>query len=118
MEENSLGSRGVHHVHGHLVGRQIADALLPDLVRLAHGHPDVCVDHVRALHRAVHILGQCHGAAAESSERFTLRHQLRRGEILLRRAGHKVHSHLGTGDHQGVAHVVAGVAHIDQLHAL
>ena len=34
------------------------------------------------------------------------------GEQFLRRAGGEVHAHLGAGHHQGVAHVVAGIAEI------
>ena len=39
-------------------------------------------------------------------------------EIRLRRAGNEVHAHLRAADHEGVAHVVAGVAHVDELFAL
>ena len=39
------------------------------------------------------------------------------GPVLFRRAGDKVHAHLGTADHERIAHVVTGVAHIDKLNA-
>ena len=45
-------------------------------------------------------------------------HQRRVGEVLLRGAGHEIHAHLRAAHHQRIAHVVAGVAHVDQLYAL
>ena len=39
-------------------------------------------------------------------------------EVFLRRAGDKVHPHFRAANHQGVAHVVTGITHIDKLDAL
>ena len=39
-------------------------------------------------------------------------------EVFLRRAGGEMHTHLGTGHHIGISHIIAGVSHIYQLYAL
>ena len=39
-------------------------------------------------------------------------------EVGFRRAGHEVHPHLCAADHQRVAHVIARIAHVDELFAL
>ena len=46
---------------------------------------------------------------------LTLRDERRIGEVALRRAGREVHAHLRAADHEGVAHVEARVAHVDEV---
>ena len=57
VHEAALYTCGVHQLLRHPVRQQIADALLPDRVRLTHGDPDVGVKDVRALHSRQRVGG-------------------------------------------------------------
>ena len=110
---------GLRHQLGiHLIESQIGDTLFPHLHRLAHGDPHIGIDHVGALHGLGGIGLELQRSAGLHGDGLTFGDQRRVGEILLRCAGHKVHAHLGAAHHQGVAHVVPGVAHVHQLLAL
>ena len=117
VHEAALGTCGFHEGGVDAVGGEVADALFPDLGGLAHGDPNVGVDDVGVLDgngRIFYKFKRCTGFGGDS---LTLFYQRPVGEIFGGRTGYKVHSHLGTADHQGVAHVVAGVTHVDQLAA-
>ena len=49
---------------------------------------------------------------------LTLGDQVLIGEIFFRAAGGKVQAQLGAAHHQGVAHIVSGIAHIHEVDAL
>ena len=115
MHEHGLGACLGHELAVDLIGEQVRDALGPDLVRLAHGHPHVGVDHVRALHGLLRLGAEVQGRAGPGGDLPAGFDQRGIGEVFLRGAGHKVHAHLCTAHHQRVAHVVAGVAHVHQL---
>ena len=118
VHEHGLGAGLRHQLGVDLIGGQVVDALLPDLHGLAHGHPHVGVDHVGVLHGRGGIGEEFQRGAGLGGNGLTLADQRRFGEVLLRGAGHEVHTHFGAAHHQGVAHVVAGVAHVHQLLAL
>ena len=107
-----------HHSGVDLIGPQQPDALLPDRIRLAHGDPDVGVDHVGLPGALPHVLRQGHGPAALRREALGGLHQILGGEKLLGRAGGKVEPHFRAGDHQGVAHIVPGVPHVGEAEPL
>ena len=117
MHEHRRGLGPGHQRPVHLVGGQRLDALGPDLLRLAHAHPHVGVDHVGAVHR-VGVLAQGHAAAAFRRQRPAARSQRRVRPVGLGRAGHKIQPHLGAADHQAVAHVVPRVAQVGEFQAL
>ncbi len=109
-------SGGLHSLLRHPEGgeqlRPLGDQLL-----LAHGGPDVSVDHVRALQGA-HVVGDLNEASVlpglgEDALHQLLVHLL--GQLLGPQA-HEVHAHFGRAHHPGVAHVVPHVAGEDHLH--
>ena len=118
VHEHGVLAGGVHQLLIDLIGLQVRDALGPDGVWLAHGHPHVRVEHVRPLDGLHRVLDEAQGRAALLRESPALLHQRVVGEVFLRGAGYEVHAHLGAAHHQAVAHVVAGIAQVDQLHAL
>ena len=112
------GALGLRHQLGvDLIGGQGVDALLPDLDRLTHADPDVGVDDIRTGH-GVGVLAQRDAAAADAGELFALFHQRGVRPVGFGGAGHKMQAHLGAADHQAVAHVVAGVAHVGEFQPL
>ena len=112
------GALGLRHQLGvDLIGGQGVDALLPDLDRLTHADPDVGVDDIRTGH-SVGVLGQGDGGAAALGKLFALFHQGGVRPVSLGGAGHEIQAHLGAADHQAVAHVVAGVAHVGEFQPL
>ena len=94
------------------------DAFCPDFDGLAHGDPDVGVDDVHVLRRFHGVGDELHGTAGLLADLLTGLHELVRREVpLCRSAGHEVEAHLGATDHEGVAHVVARIAHVDEVDA-
>ena len=90
------GGLGVPHGGGvDLVGPQQPDALLPYRLRLAHGDPDVGVDHVGPPGPLVHILGEADGAVVLPGDGLGLLHQLGGGEELPGGAGGEMDAHFG-----------------------
>ncbi len=71
----------------------------------------VGVDHVRTGDGFVWSLINSSTAPVSACNGLTRFDQRGIGEILLRGAGHEVHAHLGAAHHQGIPHVVPGVAH-------
>ncbi len=118
VHEHGLITGLRHQLSVDLIGGQIGNTLLPDLHRLAHGDPHIGIDHIGVLYGLGGIGDEGQRGAGLHGDGLAGADQLGIGEVLLRRAGHKVHAHLGAAHHQGVAHVVAGVAHIHQLLAL
>ena len=118
MHEDSAGGGHGHDLLVDLIGGQQADALGPHAVGLTHADPDIGVDHVGVGCALGHILGEGHAAAGLPGDVPGLLHQPLLGEQLLGSAGGEVHTHLGAGHHQGVAHVVARIAEIGEAHAL
>ena len=117
MHEHGSGLGLGHQFGVDLVGGQGLDALGPDFHRLAHADPHIGVDDIRTGH-SVGVLGQGDGGAAALGKLFALFHQGGVRPVSLGGAGHEIQAHLGAADHQAVAHVVAGVAHVGKLEAL
>ena len=115
VEEHGLGACRVHQGLVHLIGGESRDTLCPDLHRLAHGHPDVGVQDMRAPRSLDGIGLKVQHRPGLRGNCLTFCDQRRVGEVRLRRGGDKVHPHLRAAHHQGVAHVVAGVAEVDEL---
>ena len=107
---------GLQGLLRHPVGGQQLGPLR-DQVLLAHGGPDVAVDHVRVLEGIPVIRDLDEAAVFPGSGEHPLHqravHLL--GQLLGPQA-HKVHAHLGGADHPGVAHVVPHVAGEHHLH--
>ena len=85
------------------------------LVGLAHGDPDVGVEHVRVLGAFVHVLGQSRMVAPVSAAIF--RHSSTSssaGNSSLGAQAVKCRPILAHRTIEGVAHVVAGVAHVGE----
>ena len=118
VEEPALASGLFHQFLCHPIGGQVFDPLLPHAVRLAHGDPHVGVDHIRAGDGFVWVADKFQHRACFGGNGLTLFDQRRIGKILLRGTGHEVHPHLGAAHHQGIPHVVPGVAHVYELFPL
>ena len=114
MHEHGMRACDVHQLLVDLVGGEVVDALGPDLHRLAHGHPHVGVEHVGTLGSLGGVLLKGDGRG----DGLALGHEGRVRLVLLGGAGGEVQAHLGTAHHQAVAHVVAGVAEVDEVDAL
>ena len=82
----------------------------PDLVGLAHRHPDVRVEEVGALDALVDVVGDGDAGAGLRGARPVLVDELRVRPELLRGDDAHVHAEHGAGFEQRAAHVVAGVA--------
>ena len=107
-----------HEGRVHLIGGQVGNALGPDLHRLAHAHPHIGVDDVGPLGGLHGVADKAQGAAALLGNGLAGLYQLGIREVLLRRAGHKIQPQLGAAHHQRIAHVVAGIAHVNHLQPL
>ena len=103
---------GREHVRRDRVGGEQRDALVPDVLGLAHGHPHVGVDEVGAAHARRHVLGEGHPGTAHGGEPVGLgHHRLVRPQGPRRHDPH-VHAQQRAGDQQRVTHVGAGVAEV------
>ena len=118
MHKDGVGLGVGHQLGIDLIGSQELDAISPDGVGLAHGNPDIGVDDVGVGGAFLDVLGQTDGATVLSSDLLGLVNEPLLGEELLGRASGEVQAHLGAGNHQGVAHVVPGIAHVGEVDAL
>ena len=118
VHEDGVGAGLGHERRVDLIRRERGNALGPDALGLAHGDPDVGIDHVRALHGRGGVGEKVECRARLRRDGLTLRDELRIGEVALGRAGREVHAHLRAADHEGVAHVEARVAHVDEVDVL
>ncbi|MOA12975.1 hypothetical protein D3C78_1330010 [compost metagenome] len=105
-----------HHRHIDLIRLQQRDTLLPGFFRLAHRYPHVGIQKVRVLHPFGNVFGQGDLGAGLFCQCLALCHQLRLWPAGLRRHQSQVHARQGGSFQQGVAHVVAGVAKVGELH--
>ena len=117
MHEHGLGAGDIHQVLVDLICGQVVDALGPDLDRLAHGHPDVGVEDVCALCGLGRVFLEGDGRTRLGGDGLALLHQCSVRLVLLGGAGGEVEAHLGAAHHQAVAHVVAGVAEVNEVDA-
>ena len=117
MHKDALRPGLAHDFSGNTIGNQILDSFLPDGIRFTHGNPDICIDGVSAIHSA-YIRGKFQGGAGFSGDGPAIGNQVLVRPVLFRRACDEVHTHFGTADHQGIPHVVAGVAKIYQFNPL
>ncbi len=115
VQENGGGLSHSHHVLVHLIGQKQLDALLPKLGGLAHGDPDVGVQHVAVLRALLHVVGELDLRAGLGGDGLALLHQVGGGHQLLGPTGAEAHTQLGAHHHQGVGHVVAGIAEEGEL---
>ena len=81
---------------------------------LPHGRPDIRVKNIGALYRFEDIFFNGNRTAGQRRIFLGLLCHHRIRLIALRAGADHVHSHFGTGIHQGMGHVIA-VAHIYQL---
>src|SRR5690606_8270000 len=89
--------------------------LIPGFFCFTHGYPNVGVEEIGAQHTLFHIFGQGDASAGFFGDQAALGNQ-----ILFRPEGFRsdqanIHTHLGGTDHQGVAHVVAGITQVGEL---
>ena len=117
VHEHGLGACNLHELLVDLVSGQVVDPLGPDLHRLAHGDPDVGIQHVGPLGGHGGILLKAEGRTCLCRNGLTLGHESRVRLVLLGGAGRKVEAHLGAAHHQAVAHVIAGVPEVDKVDA-
>ena len=94
------------------------DSLFPYRIRLTHGYPYICINNICVFGSGFHILCESDGSARLSSILFALCYKLIIWEVFAASAGNKVHSKLGACNHQGITHVITGIAHIHQLDSL
>lgn len=118
MHEDGVGVGLGHERRVDLIRCERGNALGPDALGLAHGDPDVGIDHVRALHGRSGVGDEVERRARLRRDGLTLSDELRIGEVALGRAGREVHAHLRAADHEGVAHVEARIAHVDEVDVL
>ena len=118
MHEHGVGACNVHQLLIDLVRRQVVDPLGPDLHRLAHGHPHIGVQHIGTLGGFSRVLLKGEGGAGLGGNGLTLCHKGRVRLVLFGCAGGEVQAHLGAAHHQAVAHVVAGIAKVNEVDAL
>ena len=119
-----VGGQAVHEYGGrlclchqfsvYLIGGKRFNALGPHFNRLAHAYPHIGVYHIGVLY-GIGVIAQGNGSAGFGGNGLALFHQLRGGPVCLGGAGNKVQAHLGAANHQGVAHVVAGIAHVSEF---
>ena len=119
-----VGGQAVHEYGGrlclchqfsvYLIGGKRFNALGPHFNRFAHAYPHIGVYHIGVLY-GIGVIAQSDGSAGFGGNGLALFHQLRGGPVCLGGAGNKVQAHLGAANHQGVAHVVAGIAHVSEF---
>ena len=118
VHEDGIRAGQCHQLLIDLVGGKVVDALGPDLHRLAHGDPDVGVKDIGPLGGLGGVLLKGQGRAGLGGDGLTLGDESRVRLVLLGGTGGEMEAHLGAAHHQAVAHVVAGVAEIDEVDAL
>ena len=103
---------GFHQRGRHLIRHQLIDALLPDLVKLAHRHPDIGVEKIGTRYRFKRV-GIYHDARARGERQYAhLRHQLNRRLQSVWGGNSHVHTHLRAADQQRAAHVEARITQV------
>ena len=113
MQESAALIAGLaHHLAVDAVGGQQVDAFLPDIFRLAHGDPDVGIQEIAALDAAVHIFRTGDAGTGPLGDGAGLFVDLVGGPQGPGRHAAEVQAQHGRGDHQGVAHIVAGIADV------
>ena len=118
MHEHSVRACNVHQLLVDLVGGKVVDALSPHLHRLTHGHPHIGVQHVGTLGGLGGVLLKGEGGTGLGSDLLALGHEGSVRLVLLGCTGSEVQAHLGAAHHQAVAHVVAGIAEVNEVDAL
>ena len=118
MHKNGIFSGVLHHFPIHLVRSQFPDSLLPYLFRLSHGHPYIRINHIGILGSCRHIFSQGNRSSRTFRHCLTFLHKRFLRKILCRSTGGKMHAQLCADHHQGISHIIAGIPHIGQLHAL
>ncbi len=118
VHKDRLLSRIRHQRFIDLIRGQRSDALLPDLDRLAHGYPDIGVQHIRAACRLHRVLTEAQDSAAFRRNALTFRNQRRIRKIFLRRTRGEIQAHFCAADHQRIAHIIARIAQIYKIDAL
>ena len=112
MHEPGLRTGDRHEGGIHLVGAQQSDAGVPDLLGLAHGHPDVGVDEVRARDSLLDRLGQGDAGAGGLGDLAGRLDARVVGPQLLGRHDARVGAEQRAVDEQRAPHVEAGVADV------
>ena len=118
MHKHGLWACNIHQLLIDLIGGQVVDALGPDLDGLAHGDPHIGVEDIGTLGSLGGVLLKGQGGTGLGGNGLALCDQGGIRLILFGGAGGEVQTHLGTAHHQAVAHVVAGIAEVDEMDAL
>ena len=90
----------VHYLFIDLIRGQFPDSLLPDILRLAHGHPHIRVNHIGVLRPGLRILrkGNCCPRLFRNGSAFVHKRLFRK--IFCGSAGCEMHSQLCAYHHQ------------------
>ena len=117
VHELALRIAGALHQLGvYLIRHEHVNALFPNGIRFTHGHPNVSIEEVAALHAGIHVVGDGDAGAGFLGHFPALFHQpICRLEGLRGHNPH-VHAHLGSAHQQGVPHVEAGIAQVGETH--
>ena len=100
-----------------LIGSQVPDTLIPNLSGLTHGNPHIGIDNIRVRTCYLDVMVKAYRATGLLSLFYRVNHKLIIGIILGVGADNKVHAQLCTGHHKGIAHVISGISHINELEA-
>ena len=98
-----LDARGLglfRHLFCHAVRRQKCNPLVPDLIRFAHGHPDVGVDKIRTFKPFGMLLGEGDPGSGSLCDRPALCDEVSVGPAALWAAQANVYANQGGGHHQ------------------
>ena len=117
VHEYALRTGFPHDFRGNPVGQEVLDPGFPYLIRFPHGNPDVGIDHMGAGDGSGDVFLKLQHGAGFGGDLPALVDQAGIRMVFLRRAGDEVHAHFGAAHHQGIAHIVTGVPHVNQLDA-
>ena len=113
MHEFALGVAGqLHRLLVDLIRPEQLDALFPNLNGLAHGDPHIGIKEVAALYALLHIVRDGDGSAGLFGDFLAFSDEFLAGLQAFGSHNAHIHAHLGTTDHQRVAHVVTGIAEV------
>ena len=118
VHEHAIRAGLFQPLHGYAIGRQFADAFLPNFIRLSHGNPHVGIQHLRVAYGDVGVVAKFQNGAGFGGDGFAGFDELLVREIFLRRTGDKMHPHFGTAHHKRIAHIIPGIAHVHELDAV
>ena len=117
MEEDRLGRSHSHQFFVHLVRKKKFDPFLPDIIAFSHRHPNVGVNDVNPGNAFAEVFGLGDFRSRCFCYFPAFFRQFRALPERFRRDGAEVEAHFGGANHEGIAHVVAGIAEIGEFNA-